>query len=1030
MRNPDDIPRPRPRPRGPRRPPRTWVVVLLVVVVGIALSARAIAQFYTDYLWFDSLHQVGVWKTMLGTRVVLASVFACAFFILLYVNLLIADRLTPLGVSRTADDELLLRYRELVGPRQRLVRALVALAFAVIVGFGAASQWRSWLLFRHGGDFGIKDPFLHNDAGLYVFKLPFLSYLSGWAFAAVLITTIVVAAVHYLNGGIRVQVGAPSATSQVKAHLSVLLAAIAFLKAGDYVLSRYGLVLSDRGFVRGATYTDVNAQDPALKLLILISLLSGVLFLYNIWKRGWALPVVAVALWAVVALVAGAAYPWFIQSFQVSRKESAREAPYIARNIAATRAALGLADVDQANFNYEAEPTDTEVESNGGTISNIRLLDPRVESQAFQNLQSQLSYYRFPTDLDVDRYPIGPDGSNVEVVLAARELNPTTDLAKTWESRHLIYTHGYGVALAPANAVTSEGLPDFKVSGVAPLAVSPDVAPTLKINRPEIYFGEGIDGVDGNGYAIVGTTRKEKSAGIDSTYHGKGGVAVKGFMRRLAFYLRFGDLETLTSDYLTSKSRILFNRDVQARVRAVAPFLKLDSDPYPIVVDGRIKYVVDAYTTSSHYPYAEMADTDQVDLGADLRAEPFNYLRNSAKAVIDAYDGSVTLYLTDTLYGGRDPIIRAYADAFPGLFTEKIPAAVKAHFRYPEDMFRVQTAMWGKYHQSSADDFYNGSDTWDVAQDPGNSVRPPDLTASRPRIEPFYLQMRVPGEEGERFVLFRSFVPHSTDDSKKQLTSFIVASSDPGSYGRLKVFTMTTTNGDKVERNRNVDGPLTVNSRILSSREGNISQELTLLNQGEGGSKVQLGNLVMVPLGRSILYVRPVYVSASSADSAPELRLVIVADGAKTEVGTTLQAALSKLFPNVEGIQTQEGGTGEDVEEPTEGDLPGTGDAADDPAELLAEALDRYAEADAALKAGGANAVSEYADRNAEAAALVERAHAALVGPNPSTAPPKSSGSPSTARPAATTTTSAPTTNAPPTTSAPAVPATTTTGKA
>lgn len=1030
MSDPDDIPWPQRRVRPQRRQPRTWVIVVVVALVVVVLSAQTIARFYTDYLWFDSLEQAGVWRTMLFTRVVLAAVFTITFFALMFVNLVIVDRIAPPLSFASSDDEVVARYRELVAPRQRSVRVVVAGVFAVLVGFGASSQWRSWLLFRAGGNFGRNDPFLGHDLGFYVFKLPFLGYLVGWLFAAVLITTIVVMAVHYLNGGIRMQMGGAGVDPQVKVHISVLLAAMAFIKAGDYLLQRAQLLLSDRGYVRGATYTDVNAQDPAIKLLVLISLLSGVLFLINIVKRGWTLPVVAVALWAVVSVVVGAVYPWFIQSFQVSRKESAREAPYIQRNILATRDAFGLSSVVEENFDYATEPTNEEIAANGPTISNIRLLDPKVSSQTFQNLQSQLAFYRFATDLDVDRYPIGPEGSNVEVVIAARELNPDTDLATTWESRHLIYTHGYGVALAPANAVTSEGLPDFKISGASPIRVASDVSSELKLTRPEIYFGEGIDGPSGEGYAIVGTTRKEKSAGVDSTYSGRGGVQVEGLLRRAAFYLRFGDLETLTSDYLTSKSRILYKRDVETRVRDLAPFLKLDSDPYPIVVDGRVKYVVDGYTTATTYPYAEMADTSQVSPGADLSREAFNYLRNSVKAVVDAYDGTVTLYLTDTLYGERDPVIRAYAKAFPGLFTERIPANVKAHFRYPEDMFRVQTAMWGRYHQDSADDFYNGSDRWDVAQDPGNSVKAATESQSRPRVEPYYLQMRVPGEQGERFVLFRPFVPHSTDDSKKQLTSFMVANSDPDAYGKLQVFTMTATSGEKVERNRDVDGPLTVNSRILSSREGNISQELTLLNQGEGGSKVQLGNLLMVPLGRSILYVRPVYVSASALDSAPELRLVIVADGERTEVGTTLQEALTKLYPDAEGIETQEGAVDTpDADEDMGGDAgPGTAgpQSAADPAELLGRALDLFAEADAALKEGGATSLQEYADKNSEAATLVERAREALVD---GAGPPRTTTTVSPPAPSTTDSGDGDDAGSEPTTTT-AVPATTTTGKA
>ena len=984
MRNPDDIPRFGRRSEGTRSRSRTWLIAVVVVVVVVVLSSQALARFYTSYLWFDSVASTDIWSKLLLTKVALGAGFSLLFFAILYVNLYLAARRAPTTRVLTPEDELLERYRELVEPRQRLVRFVVAAIFGLVGGIGASGQWNNWLLFRNGDSFGIDDPLLGRDVGFYIFKLPFLSWLVGWAFASLVIITLVVAVVHYLNGGIRLQVGGQSVTPQVKAHLSVLLACIALMKAVDYMLQRFELLQSERGTVRGATYTDVNAQDPAIKLLILISLLSAVLFLLNIRKRGWALPIVAVSLWAVIALVAGAAYPWFIQTFQVSRKESARESQYISRNIAATREAMGIDSVTERDFNYTPRPSDEQMAANQGTIDNVRLLDPIVTAPAFQNLESQLPYYRFPDDLDVDRYPIGPEGTNTEVVLGTRELSPGSLPANTWEATHLIYTHGYGVALAPANGVTTKGRPDFQVSGVDPISVKPSVAPVLDIERPELYYSEQIDGADGDGYAIVDTTRKEKSAGLDTTYAGKGGVSMKGFFRRLAFYLRFGDLETLTSDYLTPQSKILYVRDVAERVRTIAPFLSYDNDPYPVVVNGRIKYVVDAYTTASTYPYGELADTRQV-ANTDLAKEPLNYLRNSVKAVVDAYDGDVTLYLTDTLYGGEDPIARAYDRAFPKMFTplEKMPAEIRAHLRYPEDMFRVQTAMWGRYHQETSEDFYNNSDQWDVAQDPGNDVASASDAATatvRPRIEPYYLQMRVPGQDREQFVLFRPFVPHSTDDSKKQLTAFMVADSDPEDYGKLQVFTMTQGEGDDRERNRSVDGPLTVNNQMLSDAEAGVSQTITELNRTGGASRVDFGNLLIVPIDEGLMYVRPVYVRIEGAGNAPQLQLVIVAIGDEVQQAPTLRGALQKLYPNVP-IVTQEGGDDGDEDTPSPGGeptVPATGlDAA---ADLLSQAAQKYTDADAALKAGTPTSLQEYADLNAEARELVEQARVALQG--------------------------------------------------
>ena len=974
---------------------RTISLVVVGVLIVLVLSARAIAGFFTDYLWFDSLGVTGVWRTRLLTEFGLGAAFSVLFFLVLWGNLTICDRAAP--EPGGVDDELLNRYNELVGPRRRPVRILIAALFGLIAGVGASGQWNTWLLFRHGGSFGATEPIHGRDLGFYVFKLPFISYVVNWAFATMIVVLLVVTVSHYLNGAIRLQVSGQRFTPTVKAHLSVLLAVLAILKAADYMLQRYALLFSDRGVVQGATYTDVNAALPALGLLILISLLSAVLFIINIRRRGWALPVVAIGLWLLVALVAGELYPWFIQSFQVQRKESAKEAPYIRRNIDATRVALGLDKVVEKNFDYTTTPPASAVTDNPETIRNIRLLDPGVVTQTFKNLESQLAYYKIG-DLDVDRYPIGTGGSTNQVLLGTRELNPDAIPQDTWEARHLVYTHGYGLALAPANAVTTKGRPDFLVSGV-PAKVDPSVASTLPLTRPEIYFGEGIDGTAGDGYAIVKTTRKEQNGSGESTYAGKGGVPVNGFLRRTAFFLRFGDLEALTSEYLTPKSRVLYVRDVVARVKKVAPFLSYDHDPYPVLVNGRIQYVVDAYTTSATFPYAQQADTSQLDPSADLYGKGLNYVRNSVKAVVDAYDGTVKLYLVDDeLYGKKDPVARAYAAAYPGLFLplSKMNNEIKQHLRYPEDLFRIQTTMWGRYHISDPGDFYNRSDGWSVAQDAGSevaqstgTVAPGDQAFTRPRVQPYYLQLRLPQEKKDTFLLFRPFVPYSDDDSKKQLTSFMVGKSDLSNYGQLEVYTMTQQNADGTRsRNRQVDGPLIVNDNILSSP--NVSRELSLLNVSGGGSKVDFGNLLVIPIDQGLLYVRPYYVRADQEGAVPELRRIVVALGDQIEVSDNIGDALQKLFPgatipatpvvgengsSATTTTTQPGDVGSAT--PTTTAKPSTSTSPD---VLIAQALQLFSDADAALKAGGSSGLSQYQEKTAQAEELITQAQAALNG--------------------------------------------------
>ena len=1023
MRYPDDMVAPRRRNGGLSPRARVIIISVMVALLVLALSARAIAGFYTDFLWYDSVGNTDIWRTRLLTQFGLAGTFTLVFTLLCAGSLLITERVASLP-SSGPEDELLKRYRELFGKRRRLIRLGTSLAFGLVAGVGASGQWDSWLLYRNGGSFGVKDPVHSADVGFYVFKLPFLQYVSDWLFASLVIITLVTATSHYLNGGIRLQSTGQRVSSQVKAHLSVLMALIALVKAGDYLLARYQLLMSDRGYVEGATYTDIRAAMPALALLMLISVLCAVLFIINIRRRGWALPIVAIGLWLLVALTAGQLYPWFIQTFQVARKESSREAPYITRNIEATRVALGLDKVVEKNFDYTKDPSDAVVSDNAATVSNIRLLDPAVITSTFQRLESQLPYFQF-SDIDVDRYPIGENNAPTQVVIAARDLNPDQIPQKSWENRHLVYTHGYGAALAPANEVTNKGRPVFKVRGV-PVQVDPAISEKVKLDRPEIYFGEGLDGPTEDGYAIVGTSRPEQSGDAQTSYVGKGGVPIDGFLRRAAFFLRFGDLETLTSEFLTSSSRVLYARDVRTRAERVAPFLKFDADPYPVISGGRIKYVLDAYTSSATYPYAQQVDTTVLDGKSGLYGVPLNYVRNSVKAVVDAYDGTVDLYLTDELYGGQDPIIRGYAAAFPNMFKpfSEMDPTVKDHLRYPEDLFRIQTSMWGRYHIDAAADFYEQSDRWAVAQDPGRDINAASSAqgARRDRISPYYQLMRLPDAESQDFLLFRPFVPYSDDDKKQQLTSFMVGKSDQSNYGQLELYTMTKNAGaDREERNREVDGPLIVSGNILS--DSVVSKQISLLDST--GSRLEFGNLLIIPIGTSLLYVRPYYVRAEGADGFPELRQVVATVGDKIVAGDSLANALKQLFP------TAQIKTGEGVPEPpttTPGETP-TPPTADDPTALLARAVALFDQADAALKAGGSSSLADYQAKVSEAQDLIRQASDLIAGgatfATPSTTtpattipgidPPATTGAPASTTP---TTTIAPST-VPPTSAGP-----------
>ncbi|MGY6500407.1 MAG: UPF0182 family membrane protein [Acidimicrobiales bacterium] len=919
MRPPTQMPRR--QSRNPNRG-RIILVVVLVALFFFVTSLRGIAGFYTDYLWFDALDLTGVWTGVLGAQIALAVIFTAVFFALMWVNLWFADRLAPRFRPTGPEEELLERYHEVVGTRTGLVRIAVSGLLALIAGLGTAGQWNAWILFTNRQDFGRTDPLFDTDIGFYVFQLPFLSFVANWFFWSLVFVFIITAAAHYINGGIRLQISGERVTPQVKGHLSVLLGAMALVRAGGYWLDRYELTLSQRGHVDGALYTDVNAQLPAIQLLLLISLFAAALFIYNIRRRGWVLPVVAVGLWAFVSIVVSGIYPAIIQRFQVEPAESSRESEFIERNIEATRFAMGLDTIDVQPFDYNTDLDADDILNNQETIRNIRLLDPEVVDDTYQRLQADRGYYRF-NDLDVDRYMI--DGQLTQVVLGARELNPAGVPIDSWEGRTLVYTHGYGVAMAPASAIDPSGRPNFVV-GDLPVRVNAELDITL--DRPELYFGENLPG-----YAIVGTDRREVSfqpdgadTEVTTAYEGEGGVPMGSLFRRVAFALRFGEIEPVISNFVRSDSQILYIRDVRDRVRTVAPFISFDDDPYAVVNNGGVVYVVDGYTTTDRFPYSQRANLEQINSGSGLNST-FNYVRNSVKAVVDAYDGTVVLYVIDD----EDPIVAAYAQAFPELFApmSEMPDGLVENLRYPEDLFTVQTNMWGRYFLENPQEFYAQDRAWQVAQDPGATVGGAAVTnvtnvegeqtgTRERRIDPYYLLMRLPEQDQESFVMLRPFVPISQNDERKELISFMVVSSDPDSYGDMTVYTMPSTQ---------IDGPAIVNANILSEEE--IATRISLLNRE--GSSVLLGNLTLVPIEQSILYVRPLYVQASGQTQVPELRNVIVAYGNEIVMEPSLAAALERLF----GVAPD---TGEDPDfvDGVDDDLPGEvtdpdGDEGEDP---------------------------------------------------------------------------------------------------
>jgi len=981
---------------------RIALIVVVGVVFALFMSLRGLAGFWTDWMWFDSLGLGSVFTGILGAKIALGAIFTIAFFVMVIVNLVIADRMAPKVRETGPEDDLLDRYHATIGRRTKTVRVVVSLVLALVAGLGMSGEWKQWILFRNGGSFGVKDQTFNTDVGFYVFKLPFYTSVTNWLFASGIIILIVALVAHYLNGGIRFQTQGQRVTPQVKAHISVLLGLLALVKAADYWLQRYALTYSTRGTVDGATYTDVKAQLPVIYLLLFIALLSFGLFIANIWRRGWTLPVVAVGLWALVSVIAGVGYPAFIQRFVVEPEESTRETPYIQNNIDSTRTAMGLSSVDTQPFLFNQDKTlaTQSVNDNPGTIRNIRLLDPRIVEPTYQRLQSQYSQLRF-NELDVDRYPIKtPSGdiANTQVIIGTRDLNVSQIPQNSWEGQHLAYTHGYGVALAPANATTTQGRPDFLIRNVPQIVDASRIS--ADVSQPQLYYGENV-----SGYAITNASREE----IDyveadgqtkfTQYSGSGGVKLNSFIKKAAYGLKFSDWNLVVSNFLNSDSRIVYQRDIRQRIEAVAPFMQFDSDPYPVIQDGRVVYIFDGYTTTDRYPNAQRADSSGLPAGSDLGGKRFNYIRNSVKGVVDTYDGTVKLYIVDP----SDPIVNAYQKAFPALFAgvDEMPAVLKAHWRYPEDLFRTQTNMFGRYHISDPKAFYEKTSSWSVAQDPGSTISGSTaivtanqtlngttiLRTKEARISPVYSLIRLPGQSTESFVMLRPFVPYSEDDSKKTLTSFMVANSDPAQYGKLTVYEMPS--------GFNIDGPAIVNANILSDPE--VSKYTTLLNQQ--GSRTQFGSLMLTPVNNSIIYVRPLYVSSDNNTQIPELKQVIAVFGGQVVMKPTLREALQALFPGANpqtfesstvlqddtGSNGQSGGGASSSSSTTTTMVPSTGNATKD--QLIDQAAKALTDADTALRNGD---LAGYQAKVKEAQNLINQAQAL---PNGTTSSSGTSGS-------------------------------------
>ncbi|MCW2847064.1 MAG: hypothetical protein JWR90_1038 [Marmoricola sp.] len=947
-----------------RRPRRPRPLLLTVIVVGIVVVGFSLfAGIWTDKLWFGSIGYGEVFGKLIWTRVLLFAVFGGAMAIIVAVNLFLAFRLRPMFRPHSQEQANLERYREVITPIRRLLLVAVAVVFGIFAGISATGKWRTFLLWTNREDFGRADPYFHKDIGFYVFSLPWLHFLVDFAMTAVFTALLLAAVVHYLYGGIRLQSATDKVSGAAQAQLSALFGIFLLLKGVDYWLDRFDLTSQSGGLVTGMTYTRDHAVLPSKNILMFIAVICAVLFFANILRRTWLLPGVGLALFAISAILLGAVWPGLMQRFQVKPDEPDKEASYISRNIQATRAAFDLEGTTVSEYDAQTKLSQAQLNTDAASLPGIRLVDPQLVSSTFDQLQQVRGYYSVPPVLDVDRYPI--NGVERDMVVAARELHLAglPDAQKKWANEKTVYTHGYGLIAAFGNQqsadgkpVVTDGEPVFGEEDLPPQGAISDSQPDKKY-RPQIYFGE-----QSPKYSIVGRAPGGKNVELDvpqgsgdpgssrtNTYSGKDGVGVGDIFHKLLYAVHFGDANIFLSSRVNENSKILYDRTPRERVQKVAPWLTVDSDALPAVVDGKIVWILDGYTTSDKYPLAEKKSLQEMTSDAinprsayaTLPTDQINYMRNAVKATVDAYDGTVKLYEWDT----KDPILKVWEKAFPGIVEKKssIPTDILAHMRYPEDLFKVQRDMLASYHVLDPKTFYEGNDKWDVPQDPSTSSR---------KQPPYRLSVATESGETPTFSLTSVFVPQK----KQNLAAFMSVGADaakPDSYGKFQVL--------RLPDNTQVPGPGQIANQF--SNDPKVANQLRAFKQAD--AKVQYGNLLTLPVGGGLLYVQPLYtLREGGSGNYPVLRFVLTSFGRDVGIGSTLSESLKDVLGADTTTTPSDTGNGSGTGSDTQ-NLPVAA------LRLLQQADGKFAEADTALKAGD---LQGYAKAVGEARAFVERA--------------------------------------------------------
>jgi len=924
------------------RPWWLWPAAVIGALALLVILLLMTAGFWANLWWFASLGFRGVLITRYVATILsfLGGFVIAALFI--GINLFVALR-SGGGFGLTVGDVRL-------GRRLSLLALVVAtIILSGLFALSVASEWELFLRFLNRTPFGVSDPQFHQDVSFYVFTLPVLAFWRSWAMSLIILTAIAVAAVYAAKLGVDLAEGRFHLPPHTRAHLSLLGVFFLIGMALGYWLDTRELVYSTRGVVEGASFTDVNAQIPANYILLGISLVAAVLLGINAFRRQIPLLVGTLGVWAVAAVLIGSGYPAAVQSVSVRPNELSKERPYIDRNIAMTRQAYNINQVTTQQLPGVGDPTQAGLDANKASVANIRLWDTSVLLKSYAQLQQIRQYYTFK-DVDTDRYQV--NAQYRQLMLSARELDPAqlASQSQTWQNQHLIYTHGYGVVASTANEVVGGGNPNIILGDIPPRGPS-----DVQVQEPRIYYGEVT-----NDYVFVKTKQPEfdrpsgtaaESQGVYTTYVGNNGVPAGSFLRKAVIAAYLGEPKILLSGDITGDAQVLFRRNITDRLHTVAPFLRYDNDPYLVVMDGRLVWVNDAYTLTNRYPYATQFSSGSAMTGG------FNYIRNSVKATVDAYDGTVRLYVVDP----TDPIVATYQKIYPSLFTpgSAASASLQAHFRYPEDYFNVQTAIYTRYHVTDAQVFYGSEDQWAIANEQVGEKKIVQPIAS------YYVLVRLPGQQQEEYVLVRPFTPGGGTNNRQNMVAFLAGRSDGANYGKLVNY--------EFPRELTVQGPQQVEARI--NQEPSISSEITLLDQA--GSQVILGNFLIIPIENTLLYVEPLYVQATNSPF-PELKRVIVASQNKVVMRPSLDEAIAALVGSAAPSTTA----------PVTGAPPAAGGT---DATRAADALAHYQRAQDALKTGD---WATYGNELAQVQQILQQ----LAGvPTPSPNQPLPSGTPAAA---------------------------------